>query len=351
VCPSVPDSFYVLQASTTSAHPKDFATAAFAVISSRNDAIGANSTRGILSPIAVPFQAEVRSWVHDPNSCKHRLISVVYTHHAHRHLAPAPEEEQKHAFLENGTFTLYVWPIGCSLYIDNITAEVGGNNKLLSSTSKPRDIDRTHVFNRERPTDPLLISWEPLIESIWYSEMGTAISSGAGIPVQWLENILYAPLNSGVPSTTGPSPTVAERMAAMEKILEHLTGLAYGMLVQSFRSQTRDGSTVVGLNWEPTSAIITGQRVVLCGKFVVNGLQTVVGTISICVLAFALLFAITQRCDNAPDSHGGVIRDGGVIDLISLVNRSALPGVIASANVAASTKDERRAVAERTMVV
>jgi hypothetical protein len=141
-------------------------------------------------------------------------------------------------------------------------------------------------------------------------------------------------------------------MAAMEKVLEQLTGLAYGMAIQSFRSQTRDGSTVVSSNWNPTSAIVTGHRIVLRGKFVVNGLQVVVGAICVCVLAFAMLFAVAQRGDEAPDTRGGVVRDGGVIDLISLVNRSALPRIIAGTNgVAASTKDERRAVAERTMVM
>jgi hypothetical protein len=232
---------------------------------------------------------------------------------------------------------------------------VGGNNKLLSSTSSSSSIDRTNLFKREPPTDPLLIGWEPLIESIWYSEVGSADSAdssgGEQIPAQWLENILYAPLNSSMPSATGPSLTVAERMGAMENILEQLTGLAYGMIIQSFRSQTRDGSTSVGSSWTPTSAIVTGQLVLLRGKFVVNGLQIMVGTICVCVLGFAVLFTVAQRGDEAPDARGGVVRDGGVIDLISLANRSALPRIIAGANAVTSTKDERRAVAERTMVV
>jgi hypothetical protein len=77
MCSSGPDRFCVLTVSTL--YRDDFATAAFALISKRNDAIGANSTRGILSPIAVSFQAEVWSWVHDPNSSKHRLTSLVRT--------------------------------------------------------------------------------------------------------------------------------------------------------------------------------------------------------------------------------------------------------------------------------
>jgi hypothetical protein len=115
----------------------------------------------------------------------------------------------KHAFLEDGTFTLYTWPIGCSLYIDNITAEVRSNNKLLSSTSKSPGIDPPNLFKREQPTDPLLTGWEPLIESIWYSEFGSGYSpnstgGGEQIPVRWLEDTLYAPLNSNVPSATHP---------------------------------------------------------------------------------------------------------------------------------------------------
>lgn len=227
-----------------------------------------------------------------------------------------------------------------------------GNNKLLSSTSKNTDVNRADLFKREHPTDPLLINWEPLIQSLWFSETGsvdsTNSSGGDQIPAQWLENILYAPLNSSVPSGIGFPPTVAERMAAMEKKLEQLTALTYGMIVQSFRSQARDDSTAVGSDWKPTSAIVAGQRVVLRGKFVVNGLQVVVSTICVCVLAFSVLFSVAQRGNEAP---GSVAREGGVIDLISLVNRSALPRIIAGANAATSRKDERRAVAEQTMIV
>ena len=212
-------------------------------------------------------------------------------------------------------------------------------------------INHSNLFKKEQPTDPLLTSWGPLIDAMWFSEVGagTTVSSAhmAQLPERWLENILYKPLNSSVSSPIGRSPSVAERMAATEDIFAQVTGLVYGMLIQWLRSQALAGNTT---NWKPTSAIVTGQQGVLRGKFVVNGFQVVIGTICVCVLAFAVLFTVAEGGNGTHDVD--IIRDGGVIDIISLVNQSALPSIIAGGHdVKAPMNDARREVAERTKTV
>jgi hypothetical protein len=51
------------------------------------------------------------------------------------------------------------------------------------------------------------------------------------------------------------------------------------------------------------------------------------------------------------DLRNTVVRDGGVIDMISLLNGSSLPAILASADSEfGDTKDARREQAERTYV-
>lgn len=69
----MPDDFFILDEPDHT----DFAIVALAVTSLRYDAVGTDSTRGILPPIALPFQAEVRSWVRDHNGEDH-LMSLVW---------------------------------------------------------------------------------------------------------------------------------------------------------------------------------------------------------------------------------------------------------------------------------
>lgn len=292
-------------------------------------------------------------------------------------LYKAPEQDVQNAFLENGTFTVYMWPIGCTFFVQNATAEVQGNNKLLKSElSSPTQMDYTNLFAPTSPAlksryDPLERSWEPLIHSIIESEIGTGgsadSSGGEQLPYQWLENIVYLNLNSSTlpGSSSSESPTVTERFEAIERALGGLTGLAYGMLVQSFRAQTLDASaggnislSGVGNNWRPTMALVDGQQIILRGRLKINGLQVVIGTLSVVMICLAVMFALAPNRTRHETPVEDVVRDGGVIDVISLANHSTLPSILADDmhgetrdyNGSPGSKDKRRMIAERTTI-
>lgn len=194
---------------------------------------------------------------------------------------------QNHSFRENGTFTLFAWPIGCSLRVQNITADVLGNNQLVRTVTNVTQTDPTKLFTRPEATDPLERSWEQLIEAIYFSEYSSGRSAdssgGEFLALHWLENIFLPILNdTTLPGGGEHAPSVGDRLSLMSETLERLSALAYGLIIQSFRSQAHDGIPQVAADWAPVSRYVSGQQVVVRGKFTINGLQVVIGTV--CVL-------------------------------------------------------------------
>lgn len=270
-------------------------------------------------------------------------------------LSIAEAKAKNHSFVENGTFTFYVWPIGCTLHVQNITAEVLGNNQMVRTTSNVTEIDRTKLFTRLAPTNPLERSWEDLIETIWFAEFDTGDSAdsskGESIPVDWLEN-LFLPLLNGtsLPYSGAKMPSIGDRFAAMESTLERLSALAYGLVIQSFRSQAHDGLPDVATSWAAVNGTVSGQQAVVRGKFTINGPQVVIGSVCVMVLLFAVLFAVIARGQDKEEMRSDVVRDGGVIDLISLAKGSAVPRILAGGSLLSTSAEHRREVAEQTLV-
>lgn len=243
------------------------------------------------------------------------------------------------------------------MFVNNITAEILGTNSLLRTTSRPPPLDRTNLFVRPEPTNILERSWEQLIESIYYSELGTGgsadSSGGEVLPRQWLEGQLLPIFNA----TTLPgskdeiySPTTIDRTTTLESFLERLTALSYGIIVQNFRSQTRDKVFSVSSSWKPVMAMVVGKRQTVRGLLNINGLQLFIGTACSIMLVLAVSFALATPSDEEQGNSHGVKRDGGVIDLMSLVDQSSLPSILVGRDPKETTDQQRRAIAERTSI-
>lgn len=274
-----------------------------------------------------------------------------------------------------------MWPIGCSLFVENATAQVLGSNKLLTNSVSPSSmINRADLFTPTNPllksrTDPIEARWERFIEAILFSEIGTGDSAdsigGEQMPRQWLENIVFSSFySSDLAGASNPeNPTMAERFDGMERALEDVTALGFGMIIQSFRSLTLDALKITtggsdGLNdvaktWKPVTALVSGQRATVLGQLRVNGVQVIIGTLCVITLTLAIILVLAPDfSDDRRVRKDGVVRDGSVIDLISLVNNSTLPSIIANdglgdvygSNAIVKVNDERRKIAERTKI-
>ena len=108
---------------------------------------------------------------------------------------------------------------------------------------------------------------------------------------------------------------------ALEEALSSITSLAYALLAQRWRRIVSDGDNAVlgsrGTNGSRAVSSITG---LYPGK----RMPLFVGSVSTLVLVVVSLICVV--------GHGvtdGVIRDGGVIDLVSLLHDSTLPSILA----------------------
>lgn len=226
---------------------------------------------------------------------------------------------------------------------------------MARTTMNVSEIDRTNLFARPAPTIPLERSWENLIEAIYTAEVDTGDSAdstqGEVLPIQWLENFFLPLLNgTSLPGAGQKTPTIGERFAAMESTLERLSALAYGLIIQSFRSQAHDGTPQVAATWAAVNGTVLGQQAVVRGKFTINGPQVVIGSVCVTILLLAVLFAVIARTQDSEEMHSDVVRDGGVIDLISLAKGSAVPSILAGGSLSSTSAKHRREVAERTLV-
>ena len=84
------------------------------------------------------------------------------------------------------------------------------------------------------------------------------------------------------------------------------------------------GDPTLARTWSPQNAIVAGEHTVLKMHLQVNGIPLLVGSLSVLVLC-----AISAICVIGHDVTGDTLRDGGVIDLVSLMHNSALPEILA----------------------
>ena len=213
------------------------------------------------------------------------------------------------AFNESVTVTFYVWLLGCVLVTNNATARVRGDSRLLSlNVTNPARYE-PFPFLSNQPRNALEKYFAPLHDAIISSE---GSGGGGSQGVTWIEEALRLTLAS------------QPNLRALEETLSSITSLAYALLVQRWRRRVSDGDNTVLQNWVPEKRTAQGQYLLLRGCLQVNGIPLLVGSVSTLVLVVVSLICVV--------GHGvtdGVIRDGGVIDLVSLLHDSALPGILA----------------------
>ena len=244
-------------------------------------------------------------------------------------------------FREYVTVSFHFWPIACSIYVETVTAEVRGDNYLLSHTDNTSSaFNTTTPFVRPPPASPLERNWAYLLDQIYKSDFLGGQSdwvSSYGTD-EWLENRILALLN-------GTTLTSAQKLGTLEADLQSITSVAYSIVFEQIYNSK---SSAAARN----SDIITvlGQEHVLLGKLQVNGLQVFVGLICVIVLLACLLISSGLRL--VAEKSGDVyMLSGEVLDVMCLMKNSALPELLNNTGATSSDTGARRVQAEKLDVV
>jgi len=161
------------------------------------------------------------------------------------------------------------------------------------------------------------------------------------------ELILYSNDLAGdwIPRKLLPAIVNGTDLASMEREFSAITAMHYVLLVENWKNRLlQQGDTTVRDMWTPESVMLNGTQPLLFARLRINVPQLflgIVGTVFLILVASVIIWG--------HDLRNTVVRDGGVIDIISLLDGSSLPAILASAN-SEFAKDARREQAERTYV-
>ena len=236
----------------------------------------------------------------------------------------AQEEQQANAFREKVTVNLYYYPLACSLFLDNVTATMAGDGTLIKVDRQDTDLHNTpYPFLRALPSNRLERTFWGLIE------LSNTFS------INWILDKLLSAIVNG----TG--------LASMERELSTITAMHYALLVQNWKTRLQQGDTTVRALWTPESVMLDGTKPLLFAKLCINVPQLFAGFVGTVLLILVALVTVWGH-----DLRDTVVRrDGGVIDMITLLDGSSLPAILASADSEfGDTRDARREQAERTYI-
>jgi len=135
-------------------------------------------------------------------------------------------------------------------------------------------------------------------------------------------------------------------LTQLENQLGTFAAFYYSILVQHWRAAALGGDFTGSQWWSEEQGSVTGSQLALFGQMYLSVVQLVLGCV--CVLALTIASAILMlglRIQRGP------IRDGSVIDMMSLLRESSLPAVIAGDDDEDGKADGRRRRAERTMLM
>lgn len=221
------------------------------------------------------------------------------------------EEQQSKAFQENITFLLYAYPISCSLFLSNTTAQVAGDLSLhsIAPVNLPQSqpsFNKTAPFIRPLPSSGLERSFATLVEGV-----NTLMNS-------WTQDILYPTIRdeNGRYSFTGMQETFAEIVA-----------FQYALIVQSYKTQLTQNDATNSTSYVPQTVNLAGTQPQLFARVHVNLTQLVIGLLSTLILLFTMLASVKGHEEGWRGDR--VVRDGGVLDMVCLMNGSSLPNIIA----------------------
>ena len=206
------------------------------------------------------------------------------------------------------TTTFFIWPLACVLNADQATAIVLGNGTLESlNISDP--VPRTPFpFLSNEPKNQIESNWVSLLDALPGPSYEDGLTAAENT---WFENTMQSLL------TERPS------ISTLEDNLARISGLSYALLSQNWRTRYANGDTTLSSRWAPWNATVAGKVPVLKAYLQVNGMPLLVGSLS------TLILVVTSRmCVIGHGITDNTVRDGGVIDLISLLHNSALPGLL-----------------------
>jgi hypothetical protein len=215
------------------------------------------------------------------------------------------------AFKEDVIVTFFIWPLACVLVADQSTATVLGNSSLDSLNISSIPPHTAFPFMTNKPKNQIESNWVPLIDALFATESASQQGLEPTRGFSWLETTMRSSLLDRPNITT------------LEDDLASISSLAYALLIQRWRIRYADGDTTLASTWMPNNATVTGEVPVLRAHLQVNGIPLLVGSLSVLVLGIMSVMCIVghDKTDNA-------VRDGGVIDLISLLHNSALPEML-----------------------
>lgn len=159
--------------------------------------------------------------------------------------------------------TFYLWPIACTLNLENATAQVLGTNQLLAySTNQPDNGFQSPFDIQSIPSDPLVQNFGYLFNTFEAFQGHLQIASVAS---RFLENQLLPLLNeTSAPHISSlPLDSSADRLAAFADTVSRLTCTAYALILDSSRSPP--ASQQDAAVWAPTKATVGVKETVLAG--------------------------------------------------------------------------------------
>jgi len=135
-------------------------------------------------------------------------------------------------------------------------------------------------------------------------------------------------------------------LASMEREFSNITAMLYALLIENWKTRLQQGDMTVRALWTPEPVMLDGTQPLLFARLCINLPQLLLGSVGTVLLILVALMVVWDR-----DLRDTVVRDGGVIDMISLLNGSSLPAILASVDSEFdNTNDARRELAERTHV-
>lgn len=324
----------------------EYSTMAFVYVSLRNDTLRLDPTLNFALPRVQTVN--ISDWVWDSDPSQSELLTS--RGYGHLHLSPndvclsALEEQHKNAKLQTMEFTVYIYPMACSMYSDPATARIRGDGVLLSTnfTTRTSRSATPDPFNRPLPVQETELLWAnvtAVLRQIQFSAVSRLQNWGGTVELTWLENTLL----DRIVNATG--------ISAMEDSLSYITALSYALLAQSWRTQNAQGGSAaakLSQTWMPQDVLLSGTQYLLFARLRISGPQLIIAFVSTIVLVVVSLITTVGHAGRFTDP---IIRNGGVIDLFSMLAGSELPALIAvGVDDFAAGRDGQRAQAERTIV-
>lgn len=216
---------------------------------------------------------------------------------------------------------LYVWNIGCSLYIEEISAEVRGDNMLQSHTTNDSRLFVYRPFFRPEPSHPLEMAWTTLVDTI----SGTPWWPGP-LPTRWLENQLQDVFN-----LTGATN---DKLTLLEARLQNITSMAYALCIDHLRME--DANTGINGKFQYTP-IPDIQKPAASACLRINGIPVLVGLVCVAAMAVCVIVAAGVSATTESSDYAAIVATG-IRSTIAPMRGVDLPALTVQGNATEGAK-------------